>query len=340
MRIRAANPRAAYFNSLCENLLGTAKSSPYAGMRDPLSFLRRVLSARIVTRKRSQSYTAVSFETLAGAADEAAGVMIAYGAMGCEVVRAAAKTSERKPKAVCVRGYFERLEPSTLTRIAATLRAMAANGAEPVIRRIEDPGWATMWQARFDPFPVGDRFLIVPPWNRARDPDRIQIVIQPGQAFGTGHHGSTYGTMCALERIAGRARIGRALDVGTGSGILAIAMRKLGIPDVTAIDIDPTALANAEENAALNGLGGGIRLSAAPLSSIRGRFDLITANILSSVLIEMAPALITRTRPGACLVLAGILAREADSVAKAYRPQLKRITTRRDGAWAAMVFRR
>ena len=266
--------------------------------------------------------------------------MIAYGATGCEVVRAAPDLQQHKGKAVCVRGYFERLAPAMLARISATLRGMAANGSAPVIRRVEDPGWATMWQERFEPFAIGEGFLIVPPWNRERDPRRLQIVIQPGQAFGTGHHGSTFGTMCALERIAGRFGIGRALDVGTGSGILAIAMRKLGIPDVTAIDVDPTALANAEENAELNGLKGKIRFSVAPLSSIRGRFDLITANILSSVLIEMAPMLVARMRPGAHLNLAGILARETETVARAYRPRLKRITTRRDGAWAAMVFRR
>lgn len=283
---------------------------------------------------------AVAFETPADVADEAAGVMIAYGAMGCEVVRTDVKAQAQSGKTVRVRGYFERLAPARLARIAATLRGMGANGSAPVTRRVEDPGWATMWQARFEPFPVGERFLIVPPWNRAHDPRRLQIVIQPGQAFGTGHHGSTFGTMCALERIAGPRRIGRALDVGTGSGILAIAMRKLGIRDVTAIDVDPAALANAEENAQLNGFEGAIRFSVAPLSSIRGRFDLITANILSSVLIEMAPMLIARMRPGAHLILAGILARETDAVAQAYRPRLKRVTTRRDGAWAAMVFRR
>jgi ribosomal protein L11 methyltransferase len=282
----------------------------------------------------------VAFETPANAADDAAGVMIAYGAMGCEVTRAAPKPRQRASRTVCVHAYFERLTPATLARISTILKGMIADGAEPAIRRIEDPGWATMWQARFEPFPIGDRFLIVPPWNRAHAPHRLQIVIQPGQAFGTGHHGSTFGTMCALERIAGCGRVGRALDVGTGSGILAIAMRKLGVADVTGIDIDPTALANAAENAALNGLDGKIRFSAAPLSSIRGRFDLITANILSLVLIEMAPMLIARMRPGAHLILAGILAREADSVAKTYRPHLKRIAARSDGAWTALVFRR
>jgi ribosomal protein L11 methyltransferase len=293
-----------------------------------------------VTRKKSSSYTAVAFETLASAADEAAGIMIAFGAMGCEVVRSGAKTRERKGKAVCVRGYFERLAPATLARLATMLRGMAANGAAPAVRRVEDPGWATMWQSRFDPFPIGERFLIVPPWNRAHDPRRLQIVIQPGQAFGTGHHGSTFGTMCALERVARRVPVSRALDVGAGSGILAIAMRKLGIRDVTAIDIDPAALANAEQNAELNGLKGAIRFSVAPLSSIRGRFDLITANILSSVLIEMAPLLIARMRPGAHLILAGILTRETEAVARAYRPALKRVGTKREGVWAAMVFRR
>ena len=89
-----------------------------------------------------------------------------------------------------------------------------------------------MWQSRFKPLPVGERFLIVPPWNRRREPGRIGITVLPGQAFGTGHHPTTNGAMLAIDDLIARHKITRAIDVGTGSGILAIAMAMLGVRKV------------------------------------------------------------------------------------------------------------
>ena len=217
---------------------------------------------------------------------------------------------------------------------------MILDGAVPEMRQVVDPGWATMWQTRFEPLPIGRRFLIVPPWRLTEGEDRLRIVIRPGQAFGTGHHPSTLGTLNLLEEWCASHRVGRALDVGTGSGILAIAMHKLGAAQVVAIDIDATALENARENAVLNGINGEIRFSAAPLGSIRGRFDLITANILSSVLIAMAPALKARLRPAGGLILAGILKREAAGVVSAFAPEVRCVRSRFDKAWAALLMER
>jgi ribosomal protein L11 methyltransferase len=291
-------------------------------------------------RRKSRTYHAVGLKTAAALADEAAGILIAHGAMGCEV-RKMAGASARSGD-VYLQAYFKCISPPAARRIAKILAAagMLAPGAVLSVHSVEDPGWATMWQARFEPFTVGKRLLIVPPWTRARAPGRIQLVIKPGQAFGTGHHASTCGTLAMIEQFLDSGGIARALDVGTGSGILALAMAKLGVPDVTAIDIDATALENARENAALNGLDGAIRFSAAPLGSIRGRFDLIAANILSSVVIAMAPQLTVRLRPHARLILAGILSREADAVFAAYRPAVKLIGSRHDGKWIALTFRR
>ena len=217
---------------------------------------------------------------------------------------------------------------------------MLADGSTPEQRLLEDPGWATMWQARFAPLRIGQRFLIVPPWQRKRHPDRIQLVIRPGQAFGTGHHASTSGTLSALEELCKNRHIAHALDVGTGSGILAIAMVKLGVAEVTAIDSNMAAIGNAKENAGLNRVRARIRFSTTPLGSIQGRFGLIVANILSSTLIRMASDLKARLRPQGHLVLAGILQREAESVAAAYLPELTQIGMRNHGAWATLIFRR
>ncbi len=308
-------------------------------------------------------------------ADDAAGILVAHGALGCEVSKLSSArgghphpprggaTLSRKgagegnkegsyrvqrdgatrgAKApVLLRAYFKHTTPATIKRLQAILQAagMLAGGSMPEIRHLEDPGWATMWQARFAPFRLGDRFLIVPPWKRDRDPDRIQIVIRPGQAFGTGHHPSTAGTLSAVEELCTTRHIARALDVGTGSGILAIAMAKLGVAEVTAIDNDEAALTNAADNARLNRISRRIRFSGAPLNSIRERFALITANILSSTLIRMAPDLKTRLGRGGHIVLAGILRREAESVATAYLPELAYVGARNRGAWTALIFR-
>lgn len=286
-------------------------------------------------------FTSVVVETPAALADEAAGVFAAYGALGCEIRNSPAGRQRGVLKRSRLHAYFSDIDHSSLQHITNLLSQagmLAAGGAPPQISRIEDPGWATMWQQRFEPFPIGDRLIIVPPWKRAVVNGRIPIVIRPGQAFGTGHHASTYGVLSVLEQLFATGPRMRALDVGTGSGILAIAMRKLGAAHITAIDLDSIALENAQENAELNGVTRAIRFSAAPLSSIRGHFDLITANILSSVLIEMAPRLKARLRPSGYLVLAGILAREAARVAAAYGPELRQLDTRDDGAWRALLF--
>jgi ribosomal protein L11 methyltransferase len=300
----------------------------------------RVRDYVVVRRLKPAVFTSITVATNAQSADEAAGIFSAFGALGCEIrnqpaarLRGASRTSR-----VCA--YFKDADQSALdTALELIGRAgMLADGAAPHVSRITDPGWATMWQKRFEPFPVGERLLVVPPWNRSVVDGRVSLVIRPGQAFGTGHHASTYGVLNLLERLLVRRKGLRALDVGTGSGILAIAMRKLGAAHITAIDLDSVALENAQENADLNRVAGAIRFSVAPLSSIRGRFDVITANILSSVLIEMAPRLKARLRPRGYLILAGILAREAERVVSAYCPELRRVDTRADGAWRALLF--
>jgi ribosomal protein L11 methyltransferase len=277
-------------------------------------------------------------------ADDAAGILITDGALGCEVskITQRARTVNSVNSTVLLRAYFERITPATLKRLQAKLQAakMLANSSTPEHRLLKDPGWATMWQARFAPLRVGQGFLIVPPWQRERDPDRIRVVISPGQAFGTGHHPSTSGTLSALEELCKNRRIAHALDVGTGSGILAIAMVKLGVAEVTAIDSDMAAIANAKENAGLNRVRARIRFSTTPLGSLRGRFELIAANILSSTLIRMAPDLKARLRRHGYLVLAGILQREAESVAAAYLPELTCVGMRNHGAWTTLIFQK
>jgi ribosomal protein L11 methyltransferase len=295
-------------------------------------------------RKQPKVYASVTFRVPQGVADDAAGILITGGALGCEVIKITqpVRTANGLNRPVLLRAYFEQITPASLKRLHVKLQAarMLADDSTPEQCLLEDPGWATMWQARFAPLRIGQRFLIIPPWQRERDPDRIRLVIRPGQAFGTGHHPSTSGTLYALEELCKNRRIAHGLDVGTGSGILAIAMVKLGVAKVTAIDTDTTAIANAKENARLNRIGTKICFSTAPVDLFRGRFGLIAANILSSTLIRMAPKLKARLRHPGHLVLAGILQREAESVAAAYLPELTAIAARNHGAWTTLIFQK
>ena len=271
-------------------------------------------------------------------ADEAAGFLIAHGALGCAVAEME-KPWQRPRAAVTLEAYFPKIAPVRVDALRDAMRkaAMLAGPARRTApRRIEDPGWATMWQERFKPFSIGKRFVIVPPWDQRKIPGRTSIAIRPGLGFGTGHHPSTAGALRAIETIFTKdCPVGTALDVGTGSGVLAFAMASQGAR-VIAIDTDRQALRNARENSVLNSMTRKIRFSTTPLARISGRFDLIAANILSSVLIQMAPALMKRLKANGRLILGGILASEVRRVLPAYRP-LRTIAITRSRGWATMV---
>ena len=295
---------------------------------------------RIATRA-ARNYVQVAFEIPAAMVDDAAGMLVAEGAMGCAV--GGDHRSAHRRATLELQAYFDRLGRS---RLAAIRRAMTAAGmlARPdrTLRRqlIEDPGWATAWMDRFEPLRVGRHLLIVPPWNSNVGTRRLRLVINPGQAFGTGHHPTTYGALATIEKLCAAQHFEQALDVGTGSGVLAIAMRLMGVARVTAIDIDALAIHNARENAALNSLAGKIRFATAPLARLRPRFDLITANILSSTLIAMATTLTRLLARRGRLVLGGILNREAAAVLRSYGPPLRCLVVRRDRGWSTLVLAR
>ena len=290
------------------------------------------------SRLKPPTYYRVALEVPAAAADELGGVLIGLGALG-----SAAKWARRLPRAgrrtVTLESYFRRLSPARWSAIVRRLQrggllAQEIQAAPPEL--IVDPGWAAMWKQRFKPLPIGRRLLLVPPWEADQgDGTRLGIIIDPGQGFGTGHHPSTRGTLLAIEHELGRGAVSRALDLGTGSGVLAIAMRRLGVAEVSAVEIDPAALANARHNARLNHLRGGLRftreLAPGP------RFPLIAANILASTLSALAPTLIERLEPGGRLILSGILEREAPAVLARYRPRLRLRRSYRERGWITLT---
>jgi ribosomal protein L11 methyltransferase len=206
------------------------------------------------------------------------------------------------------------------TRVDAYLAALDAlgfrGGLPSRVTPIADEDWAEAWRAHFAPFAVGRRLIIAPPWETPVSDGRQVLTIEPGRAFGTGQHGSTAGCLMLLESILERARPSWALDLGTGSGILAIAAARLGVGDVHALDSDPDAVSSAAANVERNGLGGRVRCTVADAATLKAEpAPLVLANLLAAAHHTLAPQYARLVAPGGVLVLGGLLDAEADDVA-------------------------
>lgn len=175
----------------------------------------------------------------------------------------------------------------------------------------------------YRPFPIGNRFRITPPGQPPSTDGRIDLVMQRG-AFGSGEHETTESCLTRLETLALNGD--RLLDLGSGTGILAIAALKLGAGHATCVDIEATAVATAEENCRLNGFDERVRHLTGTLDDVdEAGFDLILANIYGDILIALAAPLVAKARPGATLLLSGILWEYNFDVRQAYERQGCRI---------------
>jgi len=201
---------------------------------------------------------------------------------------------------------------------------------------IQDQDWNESWKKGFTPLDVGERFTILPPWEEQRK-DRINLVIDPGMAFGTGHHETTRSCLVLMEKYDQAVPKKRFLDLGTGTGLLAIAASKLGYEQVVAVDTDPLAVEAAHMNIRLNRVAN-IEVLAGSVADTTGRFDFIAANIISGVLVLLAPSIASQLNQPGLAVLSGILAEQADEVVAA---MLKEGLTLRerypDGKWISLV---
>jgi ribosomal protein L11 methyltransferase len=227
---------------------------------------------------------------------------------------------------------------------ARTLDAAVARDAAATLRAgfTPDDDWLKLWKRGFEPTPVGDRLLVFPSWKRDEAmaiPDRIRIEVDPGMAFGTGTHETT--RLC-MEWLDASWRGGTLLDVGTGTGLLAIAASLLEpATQGVACDVDPVAIDVARANAALNGVAGPIVFDVCGPEGVEGEFDVVLANLTADVILLVRDALFDRTRPGGTLVLSGVLVEQADGVVAEMSALGLSLEWRRDdGEWSGLAMRR
>jgi ribosomal protein L11 methyltransferase len=214
------------------------------------------------------------------------------------------------------------------------------------IRQVAEEDWAEAWKAHFKPLKVTDRLVIRPPWEEyATGPGETVITIYPGMAFGTGRHASTRLCLRALEEVWAQRRPlagspWEVLDVGTGTGILALAAARLGAT-VLAIDLDPEAVAAALENVRLNQLLDRVWVEETPLASLRQQFGLILANITAPDLLQLAEALTARLLNEGVLIISGFLAEDAPGLSSRYQGLgLRQTGFLSHEDWGVLIFRR
>ncbi|MBI5899423.1 MAG: 50S ribosomal protein L11 methyltransferase [Rhodocyclales bacterium] len=226
--------------------------------------------------------------------------------------------------------------PDLIGRIATAAASAGIDDLPEIeLEDVAEQDWVRLTQAQFDPIRVDNRLWIVPSWHAAPDPAAVSLVLDPGLAFGTGSHPTTF--LC-LQWLCEHLRAGESvLDYGCGSGILGIAAAKLGAASVLGVDIDDNALVAARNNAANNRVALELRHSKQALEE---SFDIVVANILTNPLCVLAPLLAGRVAPGGRIVLAGVLATQAEQVIAAYAAHLPlHAGAERDG-WVRLEGRR
>lgn len=247
-----------------------------------------------------------------------------------------------------VRAYVPARDPAAAEQAAAdaaeALGHLQAFGLRPIgelrTRLVHEADWAEAWKEHFPVLRVGRRIVIRPTWREhVPAADDVVLDLDPGMAFGTGLHPTTRLCLAAVEAAADRGLLAgtRVLDVGCGSGILAIAAAKLGAAAVLGVDTDPIAIEATVANAARNRLAGRIAARAGSLPSGEPGFDAVLANLIASVLVALAPAIRDELRPGGIVLASGIFEDREDEVRAAFAAVDLEVTSRTvEGEWVAL----
>ena len=247
-----------------------------------------------------------------------------------------------------VRAYLPQGDEAESARAVAeaseALGHLQAFGLRPIgeltTRIVHEADWAEAWKAHFPVLRVGRRVVVRPTWRRhRRSPDDVVLALDPGMAFGTGLHPTTRLCLAGVESLADRGLVagGRVLDVGCGSGILAIAAVKLGAASALGLDTDPIAVEATVANAARNRLARRIRARQGSLPSGEGPFDVVLANLIAGVLVPLAPLLAGEVRPGGVLLASGIFVDREAEVRAAFAAVGFDVSSRSgEGEWVAL----
>ncbi len=243
-----------------------------------------------------------------------------------------------KPRDIVIIHLY--LQPETLpTETMAELDARFAAAEIPCTITTEgvlQEDWQNGWRKYYHPRDIGNRLAIVPSWQEY-ETDRVKLLLDPGLAFGTGGHETT--SLC-LEQLDALVTGGeRVLDIGTGSGILAIAALKLGAASAQGVDIDPVSVRTAGENAALNGVSEQLEVLVGDLSDkASGKYNIILANIVANAIISLAPSVPVLMDEGAVFIASGIIDTRKDEVAAALAASgLAVIAIHEQRGWECMV---
>jgi len=247
-----------------------------------------------------------------------------------------------------VRAYLPARDRAAAERAAAevaeALGHLQAFGLRPIgelrTRIVEEADWADAWKAYFPVMRVGRRLVIRPTWRRhRRAPDDVVLALDPGMAFGTGLHPTTRLCLAGVEALSDRGVLAgaRVLDVGCGSGILAIAALKLGAATALGLDTDPIAIEATTANARRNALVRRVRVHEGSLPSGDAAFDVVLANLIAGLLVPLADGLWRELRPGGYLLASGIFVDREGDVRDAFETAGLAVTGRTaEGDWVAL----
>jgi ribosomal protein L11 methyltransferase len=282
-------------------------------------------------------WVALRIAVPAGLAESVANFLLERGASGVLTDDASASDAliESAVPSDAIAGCLAALDGWVASLVDVDPRARAIRiAAEPAA----NVDWAQVWRRHHRPLLVGRRLLVAPPWDVPVVADREVLVIDPGMAFGTGQHATTRTCLEAIETAVVDGRVRSALDVGTGSGILALAAARLGVARVVAIDTDVAVLPLARANLARNGADG-VLVAGGSAAAVRGGFDLVVANLLADALVTDAAALARVLAPGGRLVVSGVTAAQIAPVLAAW-PAWQVVETRAEDEWRTLALER